>query len=44
MKERTLYLAIRDCLLGLVDAFERFLDLEPRTAQIRKWWKDKGAG
>jgi len=41
MTERGLYLAMRDALLALVDAFERYLGIEPRTAQIRKWWRER---
>lgn len=31
----------RDLFLALVDERERLLDIEPRTAQIRKWWRER---
>lgn len=33
---RDLMLAIRQALLMLVDAFERELEISPRTAEVRK--------
>ena len=31
----------RDLFLALVDERERILGYEPRTAEIRKWWKEQ---
>jgi len=31
----------RDMLLAWVDARERLLDIHPRTAEVRKWYKEK---
>jgi len=31
----------REWLLEMVDQRERLLDINPRTAQIRKWWKEQ---
>lgn len=31
----------RDLFLALVDERERLLNIEPRTAQIRKWWNEQ---
>ena len=30
----------RDLFLALVDERERLLGIEPRTAEIRQWWKE----
>lgn len=38
--ERRLWFSFREALLGFLDAIERYLTIEPRTAQIRKWWKE----
>jgi len=34
----------RDLFLALVDERERLLGIEPRTAEIRKWWKERNNG
>ncbi len=31
----------RDVFLLMVDERERLLGIEPRTAEIRKWWREK---
>ena len=31
----------RDLFLMLVDERERLLGISPRTAEIRRWWKDQ---
>lgn len=31
----------RDLFLAMVDERERLLGIEPRTAEIRKWWREK---
>ena len=31
----------RDLFLALVDERERMLGIEPRTAEIRRWWKEQ---
>ena len=31
----------RDMLLSMVDERERLLGVEPRTAEIRKWWRER---
>lgn len=36
MTEHDLWLAIRQALLYLVDAIERFCKIEPRTAELRR--------
>ena len=36
VKNRELALAVRQALLMLVDALERLLNMEPRTAELRK--------
>lgn len=36
---RRLWLAIRQALLMVVDAIERELDIEPRTAELRRTMK-----
>lgn len=35
-KTRALWMTIRQALLLLVDGIERFLDVQPRTAELRK--------
>ena len=34
----------RDMMLAWVDERERLLGIEPRTAEIRKWWKERNNG
>ncbi len=36
MSDRVLWLAIRQALLQIVDAIERFCKIEPRTAELRR--------
>ena len=36
VRNRELALAVRQALLMLVDALERWLGMEPRTAELRK--------
>jgi hypothetical protein len=31
----------RDMMLAWVDERERALGIEPRTAEIRKWWRER---
>jgi len=31
----------RDLFLAMVDERERMLGIEPRTAEIRRWWKEQ---
>lgn len=31
----------RDMMLAWVDERERLLGIEPRTAEIRKWWRER---
>lgn len=38
-RERVLWMALRDVLLLAVEAIERFLDIAPRTAEIRAKYK-----
>ena len=33
----------RDLFLALVDERERMLGIEPRTAEIRRWWKEQNS-
>ena len=35
-RARDLWLTIRQALLLLVDGIERFLDIEPRTSELRR--------
>ena len=39
-KDRELWGEIRRALLVAVDAIERWLELEPRTSELRKAYKD----
>lgn len=39
MMDREFWLAVREALLALIDALERWLGLKPRTSEIRKEWK-----
>jgi hypothetical protein len=32
----------RDLFLAMVDERERLLGIEPRTAEIRRWWREQG--
>lgn len=34
----------RDLFLALVDERERMLGIAPRTAEIRKWWREQQRG
>jgi hypothetical protein len=36
MKDQALWMGIRQALLMAIDAIERFLDISPRTAELRK--------
>lgn len=43
------WMAVRQAVLMLLDALERELidngvRLEPRTAELRKWWKEEKRG
>lgn len=31
----------RDLFLAMVDERERLLGIEPRTAEIRRWWRER---
>jgi len=33
---------MRAVMLLWIDEFERMLGLSPRTAEIRKWWREQG--
>ena len=39
-KYRVFRVQIRMALLNIIDALERLDDIEPRTAQLRKWYKE----
>jgi len=39
-KHRQFRIQIRMALLNIVDALERLDDIEPRTAQLRRWYRD----
>jgi len=41
-RERELWLMLRQALLLMVDAIERFLELAPRTSELRKERKGQG--
>ena len=40
--DRACDLAVRQALLAMVDALERKWEHEPRTAELRKMWKQAG--
>lgn len=39
MNERDFWMAVRQALLMMLDALERMLEIEPRTAELRGWYK-----
>lgn len=41
MDEAQFWLAIRQALLAILDALERWRGIEPRTAEIRRQWKQR---
>jgi hypothetical protein len=43
VRERALWEGIRQALLAALDAIERFLDVRPTTAEIRRQWKEHRA-
>jgi len=40
-EDRTFWLAVRQAILMLLDALERWLKIEPRTAELRKQKKKR---
>lgn len=40
MDDREFLMALRQAYLMVVDAIERMLNIKPRTAQCRQFWKD----
>ena len=38
---RAFWMNIRQTLLMVVNSLEQELGLEPRTSELRKWWKEQ---
>jgi hypothetical protein len=38
---RQFWMAIRQALLMVVNSLEEELQIEPRTSELRRWWKEQ---